>query len=90
MAEGDARCLSLSLYTKLNILSLSQHWKIDWGPEVTPTPQTITKHGILLNPCSKNYIEKIFFFSGLHVLIHFFDRKSTKSLLGTLSHSKCS
>ena len=39
--------LSLSLYAKLNILSLSQHLKIAWGPEVTPTPQTITTHGIL-------------------------------------------
>ena len=36
--------LSLSLYTKLDILSLSQNLVIQTNPEVTPPLQTVAEH----------------------------------------------
>ena len=61
--SGGEKTRPLSLYTKLNILSLSQHLKIIWGPEVALRPQVLATHITLRNRLSNNYIANTTFFS---------------------------
>ena len=74
--------LSFSLYTKLNILSLSQHCGDLKGAGSRSRASQLAKHSIPENRLGKTWGAKAIRNSQLHFLIHFFDRKSTKSLLG--------